>query len=58
MDRRERALIAENNEDPDEDGTPGDYPDFLLPNTTYYMQIFSPGWRIMTIYTMRYGPMA
>ena len=37
----ERALIAENNEDPDEDGTPGDYPDFLLPNTTYYMQIFS-----------------
>jgi len=37
----EQPLIKENNEDADENGTPGDYPDFLLPNTTYYMQIFS-----------------
>lgn len=37
----ERNLSAENNEDPDENGTPGDYPDFLVPNTTYFMQIFS-----------------
>ncbi|MGI6622768.1 MAG: hypothetical protein ACOX4T_06480 [Acetivibrionales bacterium] len=31
----------ENNEDPSEDGTPGDYPTFLVPNTTYFMQIFT-----------------
>jgi len=37
----ERDLTSENNEDSDGDNTPGDYPDFLLPNTTYYMQIFS-----------------
>jgi len=37
----ERPLIYENNEDADEDGKTGDYPDFLLPNTTYYMQIFT-----------------
>ncbi|NLX63960.1 MAG: hypothetical protein GX022_04185 [Clostridiaceae bacterium] len=36
----ERPLTAENNEDDDENDI-GDYPDFLLPNTTYYMQIFS-----------------
>lgn len=37
----ERDMPGENNEDPSEDGTPGDYPDFLVPNTTYFMQIFS-----------------
>ncbi|MGI6084730.1 MAG: hypothetical protein ACOYIF_04720 [Acetivibrionales bacterium] len=37
----ERDLPDENNEDPSEDGTPGDYPGFLVPNTTYFMQIFS-----------------
>lgn len=37
----DKPLTAENNEDPSEDGTPGDYPDFLIPNTTYYMQIFT-----------------
>lgn len=31
----------ENNEDPSEDGTQGDYPTFLVPNTTYFMQIFA-----------------
>ena len=52
-------MSAENNEDPDEDGTPGDYPDFLVPNTTYFMQIFSlPDWKIMMIYTKKYGLMA
>lgn len=34
-------LTKENNEDPDENLIPGDYPDFLVPNTTYFMQIFS-----------------
>lgn len=38
----------ENNEDPSEDGKPGDYPEFLIPNTTYYMQMF----------TSRYGDLA
>jgi len=36
-----RALTAENNEDADENNVAGDYPDFLLPNTTYFTQIFS-----------------
>lgn len=31
----------ENNEDTSEDGTKGDYPTFLVPNTTYFMQIFT-----------------
>lgn len=34
-------LTEENNEDPSKDGTPGDYPTFLVPNTTYYMQMFT-----------------
>lgn len=36
-----RKLTNENNEDPSEDGIPGDYPAFLVPNTTYYMQVFT-----------------
>jgi len=36
-----KPLTAENNEDPSGDGTRGDYPTFLIPNTTYYMQIFT-----------------
>ncbi len=35
------SLSQENNADPSEDGRPGDYPTFLVPNTTYYMQIFA-----------------
>ena len=34
-------LTAENNEDLNGDGHKGDYPSFLIPNTTYYMQIFT-----------------
>jgi hypothetical protein len=34
-------ITNENNEDPSEDGVAGDYPGFLVPNTTYYMQIFT-----------------
>ena len=36
-----KALTAENNEDPSQDGKKGDYPTFLVPNTVYYMQIFT-----------------
>lgn len=35
------AITMENNEDPSQDGTVGDYPTFLVPNITYYMQIFT-----------------
>ena len=35
------SIENENNEDPSKDGTSGDYPDFLIPNTSYFMQIFS-----------------
>lgn len=35
------AILFENNEDPSEDGTKGDYPTFLIPNTTYYVQMFT-----------------
>ncbi|HHW23264.1 MAG TPA: hypothetical protein GXX26_10360 [Clostridiaceae bacterium] len=37
----DEELTSENNEDPSKDGTPGDYPTFLVPNTTYYMQMFT-----------------
>jgi hypothetical protein len=37
----DRPLIQENNEDPSEDGQPGDYPEFLIPNTSYFMQVFT-----------------
>ncbi|NMA67597.1 MAG: hypothetical protein GX957_15425 [Clostridiaceae bacterium] len=37
----DKPLTNENNEDPSEDGIKGDYPEFLIPNTTYYMQIFT-----------------
>lgn len=36
-----KSIAFENNEDPSEDGVMGDYPSFLVPNTTYYMQIFT-----------------
>ncbi len=36
-----KSLDFENNEDPSEDGNKGDYPIFLVPNTTYYMQVFT-----------------
>lgn len=35
-----QSLSFENTEDPSEDGNPGDYPTFLVPNTTYYLQLF------------------
>lgn len=35
-----QSIAQENNEDHNEDGK-GDYPDFLVPNTIYYMQIFT-----------------
>lgn len=35
------SIANENNEDPSEDLIPGDYPSFLIPNTTYFMQIFT-----------------
>ena len=37
----DKPLTSENNEDPSEDGVSGDYPEFLVPNTTYYMQVFT-----------------
>lgn len=38
---KDKPLTSENNEDPSGDGTKGDYPTFLVPNTIYYMQIFT-----------------
>ncbi|HBR03013.1 MAG TPA: hypothetical protein DD738_10410 [Ruminiclostridium sp.] len=35
------SLMNENNEDTSKDGVTADYPTFLVPNTTYYMQIFT-----------------
>lgn len=35
------SINYENNENPNEDLIKGDYPTFLVPNTTYYMQIFT-----------------
>ncbi len=35
------AIPNENNENPSEDSINGDYPTFLVPNTTYFMQIFT-----------------
>ncbi len=40
-------LAYDNNEDPSGDGVKGDYPEFLLPNTTYYMQIFTSRYKDM-----------
>ncbi|MCX7774286.1 MAG: S-layer protein, partial [Clostridia bacterium] len=37
----DQSLSFENNADPSEDGIKGDYPAFLVPNTTYYLQIFT-----------------
>ncbi|NLI39330.1 MAG: hypothetical protein GX384_08315 [Clostridiaceae bacterium] len=34
-------IYFENDADLNEDGRDGDYPDFLVPNTIYYMQIFT-----------------
>lgn len=34
-------ITFENNEDASEDAIPGDYPDFLVPNTMYYAQVFT-----------------
>lgn len=42
------SIAAENNEDPSGDTVRGDYPTFLVPNTTYYAQLF----------TSRYGDLA
>lgn len=53
------AIANENNEDPSEDGIPGDYPSFLVPNTTYYMQIFSSRYEDnVNIYTDLWGDAA
>lgn len=41
-------LTYDNDEDPSGDGVKGDYPEFLLPNTTYYMQVFTSRYRDLT----------
>ena len=35
------GIPFENDADVNEDGTAGDYPNFLVPNTIYYMQVFT-----------------
>lgn len=37
----QRSLSFENNADVDGDNKTGDYPEFLVPNTTYYLQLFT-----------------